>query len=137
MAIDTSEKRLRCLDYEEAWAEAMPIPDGFVSTADRYHLIWSYSAHVTATIPGCVTGTDASLYVVSLADALFGTITLTDSEPNLVTAVDALFGDIAISDAAVMSATVSDTACGIDLPVELEDLTAYWVFEDDSIMEWA
>lgn len=43
MAIDTASKRLSCLDYEEPWAEAMPIPDGTIDQGDRQHAIWSYS----------------------------------------------------------------------------------------------
>lgn len=42
MAIDTAAKRLRSLDHEEVWAEAMPIPDATIDTGDRWHASWSY-----------------------------------------------------------------------------------------------
>ena len=43
MAIDTAALRVSSLDHEEVWAEAMPLPDGTISSPDRQHSLWSYA----------------------------------------------------------------------------------------------
>jgi hypothetical protein len=56
MAIDTAAKRLSSLDFEEVWAEGLPLPDGTISQADRQHSLWSYSGilAVAAAVPTAV-----------------------------------------------------------------------------------
>jgi len=63
MAIDTAAKRLSCLDFEEVWAEAIPIPDGTISQADRQHLIWSYAGILAAAVAGVIDTIAFTLYI--------------------------------------------------------------------------
>lgn len=43
MAIDTTEKKLSLMDFDEVMQAAVPYPDGSLDQGDHQHGLWSYS----------------------------------------------------------------------------------------------
>lgn len=56
MAIDTTEKKLSLMDFEEIAASALPLPSGSLDQGDNQHGLWSYSGLLWgAYVPPVVT----------------------------------------------------------------------------------
>ena len=43
MAIDTTEKKLSLMDFDEVMQAAVPYPTGTIDQGDKQHGLWSYS----------------------------------------------------------------------------------------------
>jgi hypothetical protein len=87
--IDSAAKRLAALDYEEVWAEAVPIPNNVPEKSDRWHMIWGYSiAGLPQNSPGRITMSETLRYTVGLSDSPVYTITGSDSMVYTVTVSD-------------------------------------------------
>lgn len=123
MTINSVSKRLASLDYGEVWAEALPIPDGTIGEADRYHSLWSY---LLDPIKGSATISDANLYAIALSDALVSGLSLSDASLYAMVLADALVSGLSLTD------TGQTGYNGI----VLEDGTGYWLFEDGTIISW-
>lgn len=104
--IDAAAKRLSALDYEEVWAEAIPIPDGTNTASDRYHGLWSYCGFVYSIKGG-----------VSVGDALYGGVSVGD----------ALYGGVSVGENETVFERVG---------MALEDGSGMWLFEDGTVICW-
>lgn len=83
MPIDTANKKLALLEWDQDYEPGLPISPGALGQDDRQQLLWGYPGVLwttaVAAAPVCVHGMDAALWTVVVSDVAVWSVSGADA----------------------------------------------------------